>query len=220
MFVSRRGKWYKQAVDPVTGSPIGPVAAVPPPKHMPNAAQALADTKSGSLVALGAGLARPSVQMVVFSAPVGDAGVVFASVPIKDILPITDRAAVGFGTVEAYYSIIDTKYNTSTGYKALVVGSDAKKKKMEDQFLDIKCTTSAIDAPKLELHDVRIGSHQREYTVACTSFELSRGVHLVRVHASSILLLEKHAASQRTFFNRKYTHTPYITYLTGVNLAW
>ncbi|XP_047078866.1 probable histidine kinase 2 [Lolium rigidum] len=178
MFVSRRGKWYKQAVDPVTGSHVGPVAAVVPPKHMRNAAQALADTKSGSLVALGAGLARPSVQMVVFSAPVGDAGVVLASVPIKDVLPITDRAAVGFGTVEAYYSIIDTKHNTSTGYKALVVGSDAKKKKMEDQFLDIKCTTSAIDAPKLELNDVRIGSHQTEYTVACTSFELSRGVHL------------------------------------------
>ncbi|KAM0930817.1 hypothetical protein ACQ4PT_000722 [Festuca glaucescens] len=179
MFVSRRGKWYKQAADPVTGGPVGPVAAAPPPKRLPNAARALADAKSGSLVTLGAGLARPSVQMVVFSAPVGDAGVVSAAVPTKDFLPIADRAAVGFSAVDAYDSITDTKNNASTGYKPLVVGSDVKKKKkMEDLFSDIKCTVSAVDAPKLELHDVRIRSHQREYTVACTSFDLSGGVHL------------------------------------------
>ncbi|KAM0929571.1 hypothetical protein ACQ4PT_001608 [Festuca glaucescens] len=179
MFVSCRGKWYKQAADPVTGGPVGPVAAAPLPKRLPNAAQALADAKSGSLVAVSAGLASPSVQMVVFSAPVGDAGVVSASVPIMDILPISDRAAVGFGAVDAYYSITDTKHNASTGYKPLVVGSDAKKKKkMEDMFSEIKCTGSAVDAPKLELHDVRIGSHQREYTVTCTNFDLSGEVHL------------------------------------------
>ncbi|KAM0930814.1 hypothetical protein ACQ4PT_000721 [Festuca glaucescens] len=179
MFVSRRGKWYKQAADPVTGGPVGPVAAVPPPKRLPNAARALADAKSGSLVALSARLARPSVQMVVFSAPVGDAGVVSAAVPIKDVLPIADRADVGFGAVDAYYSITDTKHNASTGYKPLVVGSEAKKKKkMEDLFSEIKCTASAVDAPKLELHDVQIGSHHREYKVACTSFDVSGGVHL------------------------------------------
>jgi hypothetical protein len=185
MFVSRRGKWYKQAADPVTGGPVGPIAAAPPPKGLPNTARALADAKSGSLVALGAGLARPNVQMVVFSAPVGDSGVVSAAVPTKDILSITDRAALGIGAVDAYYSITDTKHNVSTGYKPLVVGSDAKKKKMEDLFSDIKCTVSTVDAPKLELHDVRIGSHQREYTVACTDFDLSGEVHLVRVHTTS-----------------------------------
>jgi hypothetical protein len=186
IYVNHRGKWYKQAADPLIGGPVRPITAVPPPTHLPNAAWALADAKSGSLVAVGAGFARPIVQMVVFSVPVSHAGVVSASVPIKDVLPKADRATVGFGAVDAYYLIIDTKHNTSTCYKPLAVGSDAKKKKMEDLFSDIKCTAFAFDASKLELHDVRIGSHQKEYTVACTSFNLSRGVHLVRVYATSI----------------------------------
>jgi hypothetical protein len=139
--------------------------------------------------------------MVVFSAPVGDAGVVSAAVPTKDILSITDRAALGIGAVDAYYSITDTKHNVSTGYKPLVVGSDAKKKKMEDLFSDIKCTVSTVDAPKLELHDVRIGSHQREYTAACTSFDLSGEVHLVRVHTTSF------------FFNQGSMQHHYVLFL-------
>jgi hypothetical protein len=129
--------------------------------------------------------------MLVFSTPAGDAGVVSAFVPIKDIRPIADWAVVGFGAMDAYYSITDTKHNASTGYKPLVVGSDTRKnKKMEDLFSYIKCTASVVDAPKLELHDVRIRSHQREYTVACTIFDLSEGVHLVRVHVSSFFIRE------------------------------
>jgi hypothetical protein len=201
MFVSRRGKWYKQAADPATGGPVGPVAVAPPPKRLPNAAQALADAKSGSLVAVSAGLARPSVQMVVFSALVDDVGVVSASVPFMDVLPIANRAAVGFSAVDAYYSITDTKHNTSTGYKPLVISSDAKKKKkMEDLFSEIKCTGFAVDAPNLELHDVRIGSHQREYTVACTDFDLSGEVHLVRVHEHLFFIRGARSIPTYSFF--------------------
>jgi hypothetical protein len=200
MFVSRHGKWYKQAADSATGGPVGPVAVAPPPKRLPNAAQTLADAKSGSLVAVSAGFARPSVQMVVFSALVGNAGVVSASVPIMDVLPIADRAAIGFGAVDAYYSITDTKHNASTCYKPLVVGSDTKKKKMEDMFSEIKCTGFAVDAPNLELHDVRIGSHQREYTVACTDFDLSGEVHLVRVHEHLFFIRGARSIPTYSFF--------------------
>uniref|UniRef100_A0ACD5XNF7 Uncharacterized protein n=1 Tax=Avena sativa TaxID=4498 RepID=A0ACD5XNF7_AVESA len=182
MFASPRGKWYTQAADPATGRPVGRrPAEVPRPSNLPNAARALADAKSGSPAALGAGWAHPSVQMVVFSAPVGDAGVVSAAVPVVDVLAIAAgrTAAAGFRDVDAYYSITDTKRAASMGYKPLVAGSDDAKEETEVLFSDIQCTASAVDAPKLEIHDVRIGSHrQGEYKVACTTFDLSSGVNL------------------------------------------
>jgi hypothetical protein len=184
MFASPRGKWYNQATDPATGRPVGPIAEVPHPDHLPNAARALMDAKSGALAALGAGWARPNVDMVVFSTPVGDAGVVSAAVPVDDVLVIAGPAAARFHAVDAYYSIADTKHGASTGYKPLIAGSGAKEE-TGVLFSEIKCTASTADAPQLELHDARIGSHQGEYKVACTSFDLS-GVNMVRVNAASI----------------------------------
>jgi hypothetical protein len=96
MFGSPCGKWYTKAADPATSRPIGCMAVAPPRHHLPNAGRALADAKSGSLAALGAGCAHPGDQMLVFSKPVGDAGVVSAVVPIDDIMAIA-KPGVGHG---------------------------------------------------------------------------------------------------------------------------
>jgi hypothetical protein len=96
MLASPRGKWYTQAADPAIGQ--GHLAVAPPSHHLPNVARALADAKSGSLAAIGTGWAHPSVQTLVFSAPIGDVDVVSVPVPVDDIIAIARRTAAGFPT--------------------------------------------------------------------------------------------------------------------------
>ncbi|CAM0913111.1 unnamed protein product [Alopecurus aequalis] len=189
MFAGPRGNWYMQAIDPATGRLVGHSVAVPPPKHMPNSARVLADAKNGSPAALGSGWAHPNVQMVVFSAPVGDVGVISAAVPVDDIMEIARRAKEGFRTADVYYSITDTKRGVSTGYKPLVPSSDPKA--AEALFSGINCTVSATDAPMLELHGAGLGSHCEEYHVACTSFDLS-GVNLEHRTMGTGLIIRNH----------------------------
>jgi hypothetical protein len=71
---------------------------------------------------------------------------------------------------------------------------------MDVLFSKINCTAvSAIGAPKLELHDVGLGSDQGEYKVACTSFDLSGGVNLVPVYASSTYVYKTYVTSVSFF---------------------
>ncbi|XBI36047.1 hypothetical protein VPH35_121631 [Triticum aestivum] len=166
--VSQRDKCYtEQAVDPVTGRLTGRPVPATRPEHLPNATQLLAAANRGSPAALRAGWVHSSVQVMVFSAPVGQTAVVSAAVPV-DVLTITtaDPAA---GT---YYAITDKRSGAATVYKPLVggrPGHDAEL--MKTLFSDTNCTASAINKPDIVLHSV--GSDQ----VACTSFDLS-GVNL------------------------------------------
>jgi hypothetical protein len=79
--------------------------------------------------------------MMVFSAPVGDAGVVSAAVAIDDIMSFVSQDTVGSRTADAYYySITDVK-------RPLVAGSDTKAKETDVLFSKINCTASTIGAP-------------------------------------------------------------------------
>ncbi|KAF7107215.1 hypothetical protein CFC21_107877 [Triticum aestivum] len=170
--VSQRGKWYTEhAVDPVTGRLTGRPVPATRPEHLPNATQLLAAASSGSPVALWAGWVHSSVQVMVFSAPVGQTAVVSAAIPV-DVLTITSLGTAADPSVDTYYAITDKRSGAATVYKPLVggrPGHDAEL--MKTLFSDTNCTASAIDKPNIVLHSV--GSDQ----VACTSFDLS-GVNL------------------------------------------
>lgn len=171
--VSQRGKWYaQQAVDPVTGRLTGRPVPATKPEHLPNATQVLAAANSGSPAALWAGWVHSSVQVMVFSAPVDQTGVVSAAVPV-DVLTITSLGTAADPAADTYYAITDKRSGAATVYKPLVGGRPGHDTElMKTLFSDTNCTASAIDKPDIVLHSV--GSDQ----VACTSFELS-GVNLV-----------------------------------------
>ncbi|KAM3194804.1 hypothetical protein ACQJBY_071074 [Aegilops geniculata] len=175
-FGSQSGEWHTQAVDPVNGRPTGRPDPAARPEHLPNATQVLADAKSGSPAALGAGWVSSSVQMVVFSAPVGDtAGMVSATVPV-DVLAIASQGdAAADPVARTYYAITDKRDGGAPPvYKPLDAGKPSQHdaKLMKAFSSETKCTASAVGAPgKLVLRAV--GADQ----VACTSFDLS-GVNL------------------------------------------
>ncbi|KAI4976636.1 hypothetical protein ZWY2020_050243 [Hordeum vulgare] len=175
-FVSQRGEWYTQDVDPASGRPTGRPDPAATPEHLPNAAQVLADAKGGSPAALEAGWVSSSVQMVVFSAPVGDTtGVVSAAVPV-DVLTIASQGdATADPVARAYYAIADKRDGGAPpAYKPLDGGRPGQHdaKLMNALSSETNCAASAIGAPsKLVIRAV--GSDQ----VACTSFDLS-GVNL------------------------------------------
>ncbi|KAM3208171.1 hypothetical protein ACQJBY_063077 [Aegilops geniculata] len=175
-FGSQSGEWHTQAVDPVNGRPIGRPDPAARPEHLPNATQVLADAKSGSPAALGAGWVSSNVQMVVFSAPVSDtAGVVSAAIPV-DVLAIASQGdAAADPVARTYYAITDKRDGGAPPvYKPLDAGKPGQHdaKLMKAFSSKTECTVSAVGAPgKLVLRAV--GADQ----VACTSFDLS-GVNL------------------------------------------
>ncbi|TVU12299.1 hypothetical protein EJB05_45936, partial [Eragrostis curvula] len=172
-------RWFTQAVDPATGHLVGNATAVKPAGlRLPNTTQSLLAGKNGSFASLGAGWARPDAEMIFFSAPVGNAGVVSTAVAVDDVVgPAATRIGFKYG-MDVYYAIGDDAAGgvTEAAYKPVLdpgqSGHDAVTRAGEmDLFSDVECAASAIDAP--EVGQLRAVGHGYTYRIACTNFDLS-----------------------------------------------
>ncbi|KAK3131775.1 hypothetical protein QOZ80_6AG0511240 [Eleusine coracana subsp. coracana] len=179
LFTDSHKRWFTQAVDPATGRLVGSAAAMTPAGfHLPNTTRALLASKQGAHASLADGWARPGVEMLFFSAPVGDdAGVVSAAVTVDDVV---GPAATGVGLkdgMDVYFAIGNQAGGVpATAYRPVLGpgqnGDDVSAQAEEMSFFsEVECATSAIDAP--EVGQLRAVGRGGKYRVACTNFDVS-----------------------------------------------